>query len=460
MLQLQGRPAHWVFSIFDLQMKTISIFNSIPKLMSSKWAVPMTKDIIGSIRQVVALRDADWDSKPWTENVFNPPPSEEQCDVWSCGLFIMMAMQAFAQERFNFSRCVNARIRDIHAQALRAMFDIPCIIFLITWRTKADFDLKRRRSDLTLSGGEDFDKDVFMQDTRTESSDAAPANYAQSASSEFPDVHMTDRELTSTKSHSPPSGAGSLQIAVPYVVIHVSLIDDGQDMDDEKATVSFIKEAGHLFEEFRVVNQNREPLTAAFNAQRFIRYVLAGRSLNDNGQTVNRLIVNPRMGHVVNPQFEIMRDYDSIIGVDKQIPYTIPLAIFPVPPFSETLKKKNHIEVAVTVRGTEMMVSLHNIPNLALGKVAQRHVVRCHFPASLNQGDGVALSQPMLRDFYNKVLRPSMVEAHPFHASHYPIDYTSAFMSSGDDQGRLHNGTIDIPHHCLNSPPKGTAGLG
>ncbi|TFY79552.1 hypothetical protein EWM64_g4461 [Hericium alpestre] len=210
-----GRPAHWVFSIFNSQMKTISIFNSIPKLMSSKWAVPMTKDIIGSIRQVVALRDADWDSKPWTENVFNPPPSEEQCDVWSCGLFVMMAMQAFMQERFNFSRCVNARIRDIHAQALRAMFDIPCIIFLITRRTKADFDLKRQRSDLTLSGGEDFDKDIFMQDTCTESSDVAPANYAQSASSEFPDVHMTDRELTSTKSHSPPSGAGSLQIAVP-----------------------------------------------------------------------------------------------------------------------------------------------------------------------------------------------------------------------------------------------------
>ncbi|TFY73345.1 hypothetical protein EWM64_g10666, partial [Hericium alpestre] len=202
---------------------------------------------------------------------------------------------------------------------------------------------------------------------------------------------------------------------------------------------SFVLGAQGLFDQYRRVNRNREPDTAVFNAGRFIRYVLAGRSLNDHGQTVNRLIVNPRMGRIVDRPFEITRDYDSIIGVDKQIPYRIALAVFPVPPFSETLKKKNHIEVAVTVRGTETMVSLHNIPNLALGKVAQRHVVRCHFPASLNQGDGVALSQPMLRDFYNKVLRPSMVEAHPFHASHYPIDYTSAFMSSGDVQGRLHN---------------------
>ncbi|TFY76967.1 hypothetical protein EWM64_g7046 [Hericium alpestre] len=211
---------------------------------------------------------------------------------------------------------------------------------------------------------------------------------------------------------------------------------------------SFVLGAQGLFDQYRRVNRNREPDTAVFNAGRFIRYVLAGRSLNDHGQTVNRLIVNPRMGRVVDRPFEITRDYDSIIGVDKQIPYRIALAVFPVPPFSETLKKKNHIEVAVTIKGTETMVSLHNIPNLALGKVAQRHVVRCHFPALID--DNPMLSQAELAAFYNIVLRPSMVQVNPVHASHYPIDYTSAFMSSGDVQGRLHNGTIDIPHHCLN----------
>ncbi|TFY73265.1 hypothetical protein EWM64_g10747, partial [Hericium alpestre] len=200
---------------------------------------PMTKDIVVGIRQLFALRDVDWDSEPWIDRVFNPPPSEEQRDMWSCGLFVMMAMQAFAQEKFNFDNCVSSRIQDIRAEALHVMFDVP-----ITRRTKADFDLKRRWSDLTLSEHGQVDEDVPMQDAYAESSDTAPANYTPSATSELPDAYMTDEEPID--SSSPPPDAGSSQNAVPskkqksYIS---SDNDDSQETDDEKPTAGRSKAA-------------------------------------------------------------------------------------------------------------------------------------------------------------------------------------------------------------------------
>ena len=67
-------------------------------------------------------------------------------------------------------------------------------------------------------------------------------------------------------------------------------------------------------------------------------------------ETEERVSVNPRMDGRVPPMDEIMltRDYDSAIGITRTLPFTRPLAVYPVPPFSETLKRDNHITHRMT----------------------------------------------------------------------------------------------------------------
>ena len=62
-------------------------------------------------------------------------------------------------------------------------------------------------------------------------------------------------------------------------------------------------------------------------------------------ETEERIAVNPRMDGRVPPLEDLMftRDYDSAIGITRSLPFTRPLSVYPVPPFSETLKKDNHI---------------------------------------------------------------------------------------------------------------------
>jgi len=62
-------------------------------------------------------------------------------------------------------------------------------------------------------------------------------------------------------------------------------------------------------------------------------------------ETHQRVSVNARMDATVPEVYEVIltRDYDSAIGITRNLPFTVPLAVFPVPPFGETLKKDNHL---------------------------------------------------------------------------------------------------------------------
>lgn len=81
-------------------------------------------------------------------------------------------------------------------------------------------------------------------------------------------------------------------------------------------------------------------------AQLFYRFVLAGRTCTDNDVprhiTVNALDNLPKV-----EQFTVTRDYDSMIGVSHDLPYTSHLALSPVPPFRSTLKTPNHMKADV-----------------------------------------------------------------------------------------------------------------
>lgn len=56
-------------------------------------------------------------------SVRSPAPHEQQIDSWSCGLFVMMAIQTFADGWEQPLLGVSAR-EDIRAGALRALLNV------------------------------------------------------------------------------------------------------------------------------------------------------------------------------------------------------------------------------------------------------------------------------------------------------------------------------------------------
>lgn len=76
----------------------------------------------------------------------------------------------------------------------------------------------------------------------------------------------------------------------------------------------------------------------------FIRFVLAGR-LEMNARSL-RVSINAKQGSSPPPvgEYQLSRDFDSVIGVTQDLPFRRPLALFPLPSFRDTLLKDNHVK--------------------------------------------------------------------------------------------------------------------
>ena len=75
----------------------------------------------------------------------------------------------------------------------------------------------------------------------------------------------------------------------------------------------------------------------------FCRMVLAGR-IEVDGED-HRIFVNPRQDLLpIRPsRLTLTRDYDSISACSTNLPFKVPLSIYPVAPFKETLTKDIHL---------------------------------------------------------------------------------------------------------------------
>jgi hypothetical protein len=91
---------------------------------------------------------------------------------------------------------------------------------------------------------------------------------------------------------------------------------------------------------------------------------------------------------------------------------------------------------------------MHKIPNVPLGKVQQRHVVRIFFPRLYNAArleDDVFVSQEDLAFIYDRCLRPTLIEVVPEFRDRLPTSYAAAFTHSKTCSGGLAFGSLDIP---------------
>lgn len=91
---------------------------------------------------------------------------------------------------------------------------------------------------------------------------------------------------------------------------------------------------------------------------------------------------------------------------------------------------------------------MHKIPNVPLGKVQQRHVVRIFFPrlySAAHLDDNIFLSQEDLALIYDRCLRPTLLEVVPEFRDRLPTSYAAAFTYSKTCSGGLAFGSLDIP---------------
>jgi hypothetical protein len=74
----------------------------------------------------------------------------------------------------------------------------------------------------------------------------------------------------------------------------------------------------------------------------YIGTALCGRISID--EVPHRASVNARQGLSSPVLPEFTRDFDSAIGITRNLPFTSPFNIYPVPSFRDTLTKPNHVQ--------------------------------------------------------------------------------------------------------------------
>ncbi|KAI9451895.1 hypothetical protein HD554DRAFT_2207873 [Boletus coccyginus] len=94
---------------------------------------------------------------------------------------------------------------------------------------------------------------------------------------------------------------------------------------------------------------------------------------------------------------------------------------------------------------------MHTIPNFPFGQVANRSVIRVFFPRMYGRYDSRAIPSQDLELIYDRCLRPLVRRHMQNMAAHWPASYSSAIALYRDQNGRIHEGSLDIPSHVLDA---------
>lgn len=240
--------------------------------------------------------------------------------------------------------------------------------------------------------------------------------------------------------------------------------DDREENGQQYSFQQFVNQAQRFYT--RMQNEDLPPDEDALASKAFLQFMLAGRiRIND---ILRHITFNACQG-LREPQYQITRDYDSLIGASKDLPYTIHLALSPVPPFRDILYKPNHIKglaynrvkssmysfqsiissINNVLQDQPTLVSMHTIPNFAFGKVAARSVVRVFLPRMYGVNASNKVPSQDLQLIYDECLRPLVAQHMSNMATHWPVSYTSALTLYRDNKGRIYPGSLDIPAHIL-----------
>src|ERR1700742_1621472 len=151
----------------------------------------------------------------------------------------------------------------------------------------------------------------------------------------------------------------------------------------------------------------------------FIQFVLTGEFLDESGDVV-QAFVDPIL-NVVSPRagLLIQCDYDSLLGISKDIPVTASIAVYPVPDPVRTLSSSVHLTFPIRVNNVSIClaaslfflnvtlqefkeVPIHKIPNYQFAISGPRHSIHIFFPSLYNTSRSSQLTSREKIEYYKK----------------------------------------------------------
>ncbi|KAH9926071.1 hypothetical protein B0H21DRAFT_700840 [Amylocystis lapponica] len=185
----------------------------------------------------------------------------------------------------------------------------------------------------------------------------------------------------------------------------------------------------------------------------FVRFMLAGRDFEDGEET--RVYVNVRQG--IDPlqpgEYSLTRDYDSLIGITRTLPFACTLQFYPFPPMDEALTAKDNSHMKYKIpqgQNRTVSVPLEEIPNIALAKFGLRSQTRVFFPKLWLPGArDWKIGQEKYEKFYDDCLLPTIRAKCEVLSAHWPISYSHGMSLMRNQAGGFHHKTQDISNWSI-----------
>ncbi|KAH7883559.1 hypothetical protein F5I97DRAFT_1831286 [Phlebopus sp. FC_14] len=121
-----GSPSHWVLTWADTGLKEFGLYDSIPGQHSGSWAIPELRKIITAIFAYLGQSDITAAISSWGRVLITPPKRQQQMDSWSCGLFTMMAMQAYVM-RHSLELIGDEQKNSMRIKVLDQLLNLPIV---------------------------------------------------------------------------------------------------------------------------------------------------------------------------------------------------------------------------------------------------------------------------------------------------------------------------------------------
>ncbi|KAL5522872.1 hypothetical protein ACEPAF_1139 [Sanghuangporus sanghuang] len=210
--------------------------------------------------------------------------------------------------------------------------------------------------------------------------------------------------------------------------------NDGTIFDGSQSTRSF------------AIDEDMEKDAAIVDS---VDFALTGRIPNTGDNEACQASVSLTDYHLLNGDgLRTLRDYDSVIGMSKDLPYTTSMKMRVWPDVTKGLQNNVHVFYENT-EGKKF--KLHHIPNLDFGSVGGNIAIRLFFPELYTPVTANFVPAPMriAPILYDTCIRTVLEQVMPDRMGHLPTNYTAEMTRTQTKSGTHVRSSYDIPEDSL-----------
>jgi hypothetical protein len=211
-------------------------------------------------------------------------------------------------------------------------------------------------------------------------------------------------------------------------------------------------------------NKRASQLYESGNHADFVRFVLSG--ITPEGSQAKVDVWYDRVRPEDHQELEVSRDIDSLLSISRDLVFrNVPFTVYPLAIHSDTLTKGLHFKYSFTNTTVSILgrlstfnilahfycqgdhrTTLDRIPNLAIGKVLLKDLVRVFFLDLYSEDrQGWKLMGTEEADFYNLGLRPTLQQLLQDRGGGVPPNHEAGMFTARKSGGHLSFPTQDLP---------------